>query len=346
MLEYAGYFPQHQQALAPMVRQDKDWFELLTRIFAVELIDQWKHGPYRNYQLVEDDLGFIKGRWQVSQQLRRPARDHRFDISYDEFTSDNGLSRVFRYVTEQLWMRTRDDGNRRLLGELRQWLDPVRLLPNMRAKDISQGIITRLNDRFEPALNLAKLFLREGSLEITPGDLQSFAFVFDMNHLFEEYIVSFIKKHREIALPGSLQDCTLHPQTRHFTRHLAVSPQGHSVFRLKPDLAFRRNDRFPLLLDTKYKMLSANDSRFGTSQSDFYQMFAYVHRYQSPGVVLLFPQAADPVRAQYALKDHNASILVATVNLHRNLSRSEARRALADELREILSQENFYGTVD
>lgn len=344
MLELAGYIPPHDQSLAPMLERHHDWFELLTRIFATELLAQWRRGPHSYYQLVEDNVAALKGKWRVDQQLRQPARDHRFDVVFDEFTQDNQLSRVFRYVTEQLWLRTCDSSNRRLLAELRQWLDPVTLVPHISADALPQGLINRLNQRFEPLLNLSKLFLSNGSLELAPGELQTFAFVFDMNQLFEEFIIAFIRRYQNSILPESLQGSTLHPQTRRHTRHLAWTGNGQGAFLLKPDLALRQGERFPLLLDTKYKMLNVEDRRLGVSQSDFYQMFAYAHRYQSPNILLLYPQTSGPLRSRFELAGHNAVISAATVNLHRDFGRPEHRWALVREIREILAKELTYGT--
>lgn len=344
MLDLAGYIPPHDQTLAPMLERNQDWFELLTRIYATELLGQWRRGPHSFYQLVENNVAALKGKWRVDQQLRQPARDHRFDVVFDEFTPDNQLSRVFRYVTEQLWLRTRDISNRRLLAELRQWLDPVTLVPHMSADAIPKGIINRLNQRFEPVLNLSRLFLSEGSLELAPGELQSFAFVFDMNQLFEEFIIAFISRYSDVVLPESLQGCTLHPQTRQHARHLAWTGGGQRVFLLKPDLAFRQRERFPLLLDTKYKTLAAEDLRLGISQSDFYQMFAYAHRYQTPHVMLIYPQTSEPLRTRFQLAGHSAVISAVTVNLHRDFGRPEHRRALAREIKEIIATELTDGT--
>ena len=339
MLEQAGYLPAHYQDLTPLLRHGGDWFELLTRIFATELLIQWTRGPHRRYQLVAEELPAIRGQWQVERHLRQPARAHRFDVVYDEFTADNRLSQVLRYVVEQLWLRTRDGSNRRLLGELRGAMEPVGLAAHLTPADVPAGVIDRLSERYAPLLNLARLFLDSGSLELTRGDVQSFAFVFDMNRLFESFLVAFIRQHRATILPEALRDCALLPQTRGHARHLALSASGRPSFQLKPDLALRRGDSFPLLLDAKYKRLMAHKRQVGISTSDFYQMFAYAHRYGAPRVVVIYPQAQESYRMRFTLVDHPATITVATIDLHRDLRRPEQQGALAQELSAILTFE-------
>ena len=50
-----------------------DWFEILTRLFATHLREEWQRGASRGYQLVEDDLPTLKGKWRITEQIRRPG---------------------------------------------------------------------------------------------------------------------------------------------------------------------------------------------------------------------------------------------------------------------------------
>ena len=89
-----------------------------------------------------------------------------------------------------------------------------------------------------------------------------------------------------------MHDCELLPQARGEPRFLARSG-GNLVFRLKPDLALRSGQTFPLVMDTKYKGLEPDGSGAEVAQADFYQMFAYAHRYDCPRVLMLYPQTAE-----------------------------------------------------
>lgn len=338
MLAHAGRLPVREHALAPLLRRGGDWFEILTRLFATHLREEWQRGAHRRYELVEDELPLLKGCWRVSESLRRPARRHVFPVAFDEFTADNALNRVFRFVVERLWRLTSDGANRQLLGELRQWMEEVTLPADLPARAAAPALLTRLNARFEPLLNLARLFLEGGSLQLAAHDFTTFAFVFDMNRLFEEFVLGFIRRRRPEVLPGDLRRCDLLPQSHGAPHHLARNEQGQDVFRLHPDLAFRRGVEFPLLLDTKYKRLDPGDRRLGISPADFYQMHAYARRYGCPRVILLYPQTADtpdPLRARFTLEG-GGRIDAATLDLRADLSTPAGRDALTNELREIL----------
>lgn len=340
MLAYAGELQVREHELAPLMRQTDNWFEILTRLFATHLREKWQRGAHRNYQTVEDDLPLLKGKWRIAAQLKQPLRRHIFSVSYDEFTADNQLNRIFRYVTERLWHLTRDNDNKRLLGELRQWLDEVTLLPHVTVADADPKQLTRLNEHYRPLLNLAQLFLDGGSLQMAAEDFSTFAFVFDMNELFESFVASFIRRHASAILPAELQACDYLVQSRGENRHLATR-EDRNVFRTKPDVVFRRDQEFPLIIDTKYKRLDAANLRLGVDQSDFYQMHAYAHRYGCDDILLLYPQTAEtlkPLNEVFRLADCNKVIRVATVNLQIDLARKSGRDMLVSELKALFTK--------
>jgi 5-methylcytosine-specific restriction enzyme subunit McrC len=348
LLAYAGQLPVREHELAPLLRHGDDWFEILTRLFAYHLLEEWQRGAYRNYQVVEAESTMLKGKWRIADQLRRPDRRHVFSVAYDEFTADNPLNRVFRFVVERLWRLTRNSSNRQMLEDLRQWMEEVTLKSHINAAEVNTSILTRLNQRFAPLLNLALLFLEGGALQLKAGDMTTFAFTFDMNKLFEAFIVNFIRRHREEILPATLRTCELLPQSRKATRYLARS-LDRQVFLLKPDLVFRRSKEFQLLMDAKYKRLDSTNIKLGISEADFYQMNAYAHRYDCARVILIYPQTAGmtkPLRAQFVVEGTDISIAAATVNLQVALESKEGRARIIDELRGILIKDGEDGRSD
>ena len=338
LLAYAGQLSVREHTLAPLLRRNLDWFEILTHLFASHLLDEWQRGAHRGYQVVENDLPVLKGKWRVAEQLRHPEQKCSFAVAYDEFTADNKLNRVFRFVVERLWHLTRDAGNRQTLGKLRQRMERVTLLPIVTTADANAALLTRLNQRYEPLLNLARLFLTGGALQLAAGQLTTFAFVFDMNQLFEAFLVNFIRRHRLQILPPDLQDCELLPQSRGATFYLARTGTT-PIFQLRPDLAFRQGQGFPLLLDAKYKRLDQADTKLGVSQADFYQMHAYAYRYNCPRVLLVYPQTAgmpEPLSRRFTLENDNRTIVAATVDVRAELRLWSEQQKLIEELRRVL----------
>jgi 5-methylcytosine-specific restriction enzyme subunit McrC len=340
MLAYAGLAHIRESDVTDLLRRESDWFEILTYLFATHLAEEWQHGATRAYQTVEEELPRLRGTWLLATQLRRPDRAHRFSVRYDEFTVDIPLNRVFRFVVERLSRLTRSSANARLLGELRQLLDEVTLLPVVTAQDVDRITLNRLNTHYAPLLNLARLFLDDGALQVAAGDNALFAFVFDMNAVFEGFVAGFLRRH-PAAIPEELRSARLAAQGGNKRLYLASSGTTPH-FRLKPDLLFQRDDVTPAIADTKYKRLDPGDKKLGISEADFYQMFAYAQRYCCPRVILIYPQTAGSTALQkrFTLQGTtNQQIIAATIGVHRDLGKRAERDALAVELATILSQE-------
>ncbi|MBD1848186.1 hypothetical protein H6F89_33515 [Cyanobacteria bacterium FACHB-63] len=155
MLDYTGCLGIREVNLAALQRS-QNWFEVLIYLFASHLKREWQKTAHHSYQQIDAVLPVLRGKWQIATQLRRPEQKHLFRVTYDEFTVDNPLNQVFRYVVEKVWQLTRDSGNRQSLTELRHWMDEVTLLPVVTADMAKQIQLSRLNTRYKPLLNLAE----------------------------------------------------------------------------------------------------------------------------------------------------------------------------------------------
>ena len=131
------------------------------------------------------------------------------------------------------------------------------------------------------------------------------------------------------------------PQSQGATLYLAKRDSAN-VFRLRPDLALRDGDYFPLLIDMKYKWLDADVRASGIAQADFYQMYAYARRYECPRVLMLYPQTSEmpyPHRARFITAEGDKIIEAATIDLRLNMSGSEGKRSLIEEIGSIVSSQ-------
>ncbi len=346
MLAYAYGVSVRELKSADLATRAGDWFELLTRLFATNLRTLLGQGMEHGYVREEETLPFLRGRWQLAQQLaRRPHAQHLFDVSYDDYNPDTPLNRVLAYVVKALRVRTLDPQNRRLLADLGEFFAPVTLLPLIAAAQLDAVQFTRLNERFLPAFNLARLFLENLSPLVRAGNTQAFAFMFDMNELFEAFVAAFMARHRWALLPASFADATLRVQSRGRTIYLAQRvPEDAPAFRLYPDLTLEVGGWPALVVDTKYKRLQADVTKAGVAEGDAYQMLAYCVRTGAATALMLYPEYAGmgPLRAEFAVRGPGsdqtngpvARLMIGTLNLHHPL---ENPAPLVAELRNILT---------
>ena len=340
MLSYAMQMPTREQSLESLARQRLDWFETLTRLYARHLQEEWKRGPFRTYRAVDEEAPALRGKWRLDEQLRRPERKHRFSVTHDEFTADNSLNQILRYVVEHLWRATADVENHRLLGELRDWMDEVHLPRSAPTNDQMDAMINRLNERFRPLLNLARLFLAHQSQLLIAGAQVGFAFLFDMSRLFESFLTRFTLRRRADILPPALADCELLPQSRGAALYLAHS-ENTPVALLRPDLLLRApTQQFTRIIDMKYKRLQPHERAYGVSRGDIFQMHAYAQRYNCDRVVMLYPQTVDlttPITQTLTFTGTNQTLTVASVDLRGDLWKTAQQQELIERLRSVFS---------
>lgn len=315
-------------ALSGMSLQSRpsDWFELLTRLFVLELFSQVQRGAEHAYTSVEDTLLVLRGRWRLAHQLARaPHERHRFDVVYDDFNTDTPLNRVFRYVIGKLLLVTVDSLNRSLLVNLDEMLSGARKVSHVTVDELDRLSWTRLNERFRSAFQLARLFLTNSTPQLQVGNQHLFAFLIDMNELFEEFVACFITRHGSRLWPSRAMPIDVHIQSRGKRTFLAERlPEQLPAFKLLPDLLLSPPLGAPyLVIDTKYKILDDQAAKLGVAEADFYQMLAYATRLHAPRVLLLYPQSAGQgsMFHEFRIPDHATQFFVATLDLRRPINR-------------------------
>lgn len=328
MLSVACDLPLRAQDSAQLHSEAGDWLEILTRLFALELHRQFKAGLPHAYITIEDRLPVIRGSWLIGKQLAHHSYDRmRFDVSYDEFSPDTPLNRIFSLTVDTLWRLTQDPTNRRLLMDLRDWLVDCKPNHETLQSDLSTVYFTRLNERLQPAFNLARLFWEQRLVQLSTGSLPAFAFVFDMPRLFQDFIAHFLKRHHKSILHGVWQDGNILIQAQGQRVHLAertIPGQGigKPVFQLIPDILLLSPIGAPYLIsDTKYKRLDLKKADGGVAEGDAYQMLAYARKWNCSDVLLLYPSSSS-YPTQFTLHTSGANdvrIRVVELNLHQHL---------------------------
>jgi len=120
---------------------------------------------------------------------------------------------------------------------------------------------SRLNKRFQSSFEFAILLLNK-SIPLFSQDKKSFAFLFDMNVLFENFIG---KIYEDIDPSTALQ-----------------VEKNFGNLKLKPDIITSN-----MIIDTKYKKVKTKKE---LSPADKYQMFVYGTNFGAKKTMLLYPQ--------------------------------------------------------
>jgi 5-methylcytosine-specific restriction enzyme subunit McrC len=277
---------QRETQHADIERFDAPLPEWLMRQFLTELDSLVKRGLRFDYQRVEEQQRYLRGQLDVVKQLRQPpGRAHVFNIRHDIFSADRAENRLLKAALIRICKTTQDNDNWRLAHELQSMLHELPAATDI-AADFNAWRNDRLMAHYQAVKPWCEFVLSQHVPLAVQGEWRGISMLFPMERLFESYVATELN--REAALLPGVKGAV---DTQLATRFLCTH-QNKDFFQLRPDLQLTLGaNRW--ILDTKWKLLNATDreNKYGLSQQDFYQLFAY-GQYYLGGVgtlVLIYP---------------------------------------------------------
>jgi len=254
-----------------------------------------KRGLRGGYSTRQDNLFALRGKLQVATHLRENLiRRERFFSEFDEFSTDRAENRLIHTALKLALSWSSSALNQQLARELCfVFCDvPVSKVP---AVDLQLIELDRDMGYYTSALAWATLILRGHSPLTGSGKNQAPSMLFPMQDVFEAYVA----KHLKAQLHPSF-DLQKQPRSLSLVRY-GDKDKHEGWFQLKPDLlvTYSTSNCMCMVLDTKWKLLDVmkdnSRDKFGLSQADFYQMYAYGQTYlKGDGdIVLIFPKTSD-----------------------------------------------------
>lgn len=280
MLKTLKNFPTKASNLSNLNTSKTPLLEIFIQMFLNELISLIKKGIKRDYHSIEQNRFYLKGKLLFSQNIKyNLAHQERFYTRADEYSPDIPQNRLIKNTLELFSKIPLSAKTQNLLRECRFVFDDVPLSKNI-DKDFSSSHINRSLKDYQNILSWCKVFLKKQSFSPYAGNTLSMAFLFDMNHLFEAYITHHLKLYSKES-----QKWNIKAQDR--SKYLL---EGNEC-KLIPDIIATKNNNKDedetIILDTKWKKLKEQNN---IAQSDAYQMWAYVSKYKSKKVILLYPK--------------------------------------------------------
>jgi 5-methylcytosine-specific restriction enzyme subunit McrC len=259
--------------------------EWLMGRFLLALDHLVKRGVRSEYVRVEAEERYLRGRLDVAGQMRQPpGRRHCFQTRHDLFVQDRPENRLLRRALEQVCRLTQTPAYWRLAQELRSLFQEIPFSNDL-VMDFKLWRKDRLMSHYQPVRPWCELILYCQMPLSLAGTWHGISVLFPMEKLFERYVAA--------SLRGALAtDARLTIQA---ARQYLCIHEGAKTFRLEPDLLIEQGPR-RWVLDTKWKRLDAADrnGKYGLSQADFYQLFAYGQKYLDGrgDLVLIYPRYA------------------------------------------------------
>lgn len=285
MLMYAYDVKLSNEQIASCANEEHTILEVFVQMFANGLLQELKKGLYKEYLTKQDNLPVLKGKYLINENLKYNFTKNKIYCEYDEFSENNSLNQFFLYAVKYLQKFVKD---KKLLKQCELVFDEV----EYKSVDINRVEtinFNRLNVRFKISFEIALLLLKQ-SIPLFNQDKKSFAFLFDMNVLFEKFIARMVK---ELDSNAKIQN-----------------QDNFGDLTLKPDIILKNQ-----IIDTKYKKIRSIED---IKQSDKLQAFTYGINYNVGNVMLLYPKDEKDVIYDLVLgkDDKKVELKIRTIDLN------------------------------
>ena len=259
-----------------------------------------KRGLRSDYVSQEENLLTKRGKLNVTKQIRHNAvQQQRFFCEFDEYLHDRPANRLIKSALMKVEGVIKSSHNQKLAKELSFHLDAVPVSQNYK-QDFDKLHLDRGMAYYKPALAWTHLILNNISPVSMRGQADAPSLLFPMEAVFEAFVAQELRKQLKDGYHLRMQS----------TRLSLVKYNGKALFTLKPDLMIEQYNEVKYVLDTKWKLIDVTDeqNKFGLSQADFYQMYAYGQKYlKGEGeLFLIYPwteQFNEPIKYSFDFDD-------------------------------------------
>ncbi|WP_318363442.1 McrC family protein [Enterobacter sp.] len=280
MLQVSAGISPRQASAAALQRSHQPLHEWIFSEFLCHMVELVRRGLRFDYHLTEDnDSAFIRGQLDINRQVRQPpGRGTRFHVRYDEFTPQRIENRLLRTALDSVLKLTKDSQNWRMANTLSHQLSDIQPVtePLLKIKSWSESKYLFAYRTIKP---WCQLILEKMNPDFQKGLSRGISLLFPMDKLFEKWVGHSLANALHPGFSLAMQS-----KEHYLLTHTPVSnnPATESWFMLRPDF-FIKAKPTSFVLDAKWKLLDARQAnssdKYGISQSDLYQMYAYGHKY-------------------------------------------------------------------
>ncbi len=197
MLEVAEHREISETDTAGLEETPDTFVDLFAYLLAKRLLRELENGVARTYRRREDDLRAVRGRIQLMDQVTRNwNRYDRIACTWDEFTPDTPLNRLFKCACRFLYHRVKHANTSSMLADCLALLDEVSdvAIP-IALFDVQNLRWDRSTERFRLTFDLARRLLKGTGHAIGTGEADTFVFLLDMNTVFENFARAVLEQH-------------------------------------------------------------------------------------------------------------------------------------------------------
>ena len=278
MLKATGRMKVQTTGHANVQRQNMNLLEIYFEMYLKELQFLVRSGLVKKYRRETSNVKALKGKLEFAGNIRRNLiHKERFYTTHQVYDVDHKIHQVLSVALDIVHQFSKGTS-------LNDTCRRVQLdFPEVKKIAVNESILASIKlDRktagYEKALEVARLIILNYSPDIKSGREKMLSLLFDMNVLWEEYVLTMLRKEckgTDVKVKGQ--------ESKRF---------WGSYKTIRPDIVLQKGEE-TYIIDTKWKRPKNNQP----SVDDLRQMYTYSRFWDTEKVMLLYP--GDPIDAKF-----------------------------------------------
>jgi 5-methylcytosine-specific restriction enzyme subunit McrC len=295
MLHVTGFFNISAPTSTSLKLRHNSLLDLYFELFVKELENLMRRGLTKTYRKTEGNLTTLKGSLLFSKHLQNNLiHQERFYTKYSTYD----IFHPFHYILyKTLLLLKAINHNPVLRSRICGLLLNFPEMPDIKVEEptFDKLVFNRKNEHYRKALAIARLLLLNYHPDISSGRNHVLALMFDMNLLWEEFILVTLRNNlsrgNKLTVSGQV--------SKSFWK-----PEAGRKIPIRPDIVISTSPGKHYVLDTKWKNLNG----INPSISDLRQMFTYHHYYYAEKVAIIYPGKNEVRKGLYILPDGDEGV--------------------------------------
>lgn len=273
MLKACGKVKAHTADNANLKKQHVNLLEVYFDYFLREVEALIHQGLVKKYRRNTGNVKALKGKLEFSGHIRQNiVHKERFYITHQVYDVDHKIHQVLAHalsIVGQFSTATHLSDRWRRVHMAFPEVSSI----NPTAQLLESIVLDRKTAPYERVMELAKFIILNYSPDINKGQQKMIALLFNMNELWEEYVLKQLKR---FAADHSSLKLFVHGQQ---------SKAFHGSYRtIRPDIVVEKGNE-TYIIDTKWKRPYNNSA----SIEDLRQMYTYGRYWKASKLMLLYP---------------------------------------------------------
>jgi len=293
VLHAVGLFYIHTPSSTSLDLRANSILELYFELFVCELEYLLNGGLIKKYRKTSGNLNSLKGSIHFPKHINSNLiHKESFFVNYTTYDKEHVFHQI---LFKSLRLLQRINSNVKLQSRITSLLLDFPEMPDLKISEntFNRMIYDRKSSKYKNSIEIARLLLLNYHPDIKVGTNDVLALMFDMNYLWEQFVYSSLRKHKESGSTITAQN----------TKDFWKPTVGYNS-KMKPDIVINKDKDDCIALDTKWKNLKQSNP----TPHDLRQMYVYMKYYNAKHVALVYPNAESSIKSGLFYKETDSEL--------------------------------------